>query len=86
MRVGDDFRIRFKSKLYELFYDMEVVQQHLVVMLFERKIMLHRDAGIKGICGSWRRALKLHTTCATCDYLRKSQKLAGRNWNLSVGK
>ena len=33
MRVGDDFRIRYYSELYELFHDMDVVQRIIIQRL-----------------------------------------------------
>ena len=54
VRVGDDFRIRFNSELYELLNDMDVVRWlgHVVRM---EEYAPARQVFVAGICGSRRR-------------------------------
>ena len=62
MRVGDDFRIRFNSELYELLNDMDVVQHINIQRLrwLGHVVRMEEDAPARrvfdaGICGSRRR-------------------------------
>ena len=62
MRVGDDFRIRFNSELYELLNDMDVVQRINIQRLrwLGHVVRMEEDAPARrvfdaGICGSRRR-------------------------------
>ena len=62
VRVGDDFRIRFNSKLYELLSDMDVVQRINIQRLrwLGYVVRMEEDAPARrvfdaGICESWRR-------------------------------
>ena len=62
VRVGDDFRIRFNSELYELLNDMDVVQRINIQRLrwLGRVVRMEEDAPARrvfdaGICGSRRR-------------------------------
>ena len=62
VRVGDDFRIRFNSELYELLNDMDVVQRINIQRLLwlGHVFRMEEDAPARrvfdaGICGSRRR-------------------------------
>ena len=58
MQVGDDFRIRFNSELYELLNDMDVVQRINIQRLrwLGHVVRMQEDAPVRrvfdaGICG-----------------------------------
>ena len=55
-RVGDDFRIRFNSELYELLNDMDIVQRINIQRLrwLGHVVRMEKNAPA-GICGSRRR-------------------------------
>ena len=61
-RVGDDFRIRFSSELYELLNDIDVVQRINIQRLHWLGICRSYGGGCSGEAGMW------------CGALRKSAK------------